>query len=408
MWERNSLSGPGALTSEPLRSRRLWAALLLAGATLLAVALMLLAPSAQAGAACDVFASPNGSDSGPGTYQSPFRSVQELVNSLHAGQTGCLLSGTYYGDVRIANNGQPGAPLTLTAAPGQNATVYGRMEIVKGANYVTVTGLNLDGANAQHLQSPIVDSSHDTFSYDDVTDDHTGICFGLGDPIWGWATGTLITHSRIHDCGQMTAGDNYQHGLYIGAATDTRIEWDLIYDNAARGIQLYPDAEYTTIDHDIIDGNGEGILVSGDAGKATSHTNIFDNVVSGATVRHDVESWWPVGNPVGVDNAVHNNCLWGGRQGPLDTSDGGLSASENLRVNPQYVNADSHNYEMSPNSPCLALVGDVQAAVDGTTPVEPAPAAMDATRKDLIQAAHHWQRKSKKRLRRRRRSHAAH
>ncbi|MBV9803184.1 MAG: right-handed parallel beta-helix repeat-containing protein [Solirubrobacterales bacterium] len=382
-------------------------AVLLAAAAVLAVALIVLAPSARASAGCDLFASPSGSATGTGSYQNPFRTVQEVVDSLHAGQTGCLDAGTYYGHVRIANTGQPGAPLTLTAAPGQTATVYGRMEIVKGANYVTVTGLTLDGANDQHLQSPIVDSNHDTFSYDDVTDDHTGICFGLGDPIWGWATGTLITHSRIHDCGQMNSGDNYQHGLYIGAATDTRIEWNLIYDNAARGIQLYPDAEYTTIDHNIIDGNGEGILVSGDEGKATNHTNIYDNIVSDATVRHDVESWWPVGNPVGVDNTAHNNCLWGGRQGPIDTSDGGLSASQNLNINPQYVNANTHDYEMSPNSPCLALVGDVQAAVDGTTPVQPAPAAMDATRQDLIQEAHHNRHAHKKHLRRRRR-HAAH
>jgi parallel beta-helix repeat protein len=407
VWESNSANGQGTVAARTLVSRRLWAVPLLAGAALLALALTLLAPSARASAGCSVFASPSGSDSGSGSYQNPFRTVQEVVDSIHAGQTGCLESGTYTGHVRIANSGQPGAPVTLTAAPGQAATVYGRMEIVKGANYVTVTGLTLDGANDQHLQSPIVDADHATFSYDNVTDDHTGICFGLGDPTWGWATGTVITHSRIHDCGEMTPGDNYQHGFYIGAATDTTIEWNLIYDNAARGIQLYPDAEYTTVDHNIIDGNGEGILVSGTEGKASSHTNIYDNVVSNSTSRHDVESWWPVGNPVGVDNVVHDNCLWGGRQGTLDASGGGLRASANLDINPQFVDTKTHNYEMSPNSPCLALVGDVQAAVNETTPVQPAPAAMDATRKDLLQAAHHKKHRAKKHLRRRR-HHVAH
>ena len=372
---------------------------------LLAVAGILLAGSARASAGCDLFASPQGSDSGAGTYPSPFRTVQKVVDSLGAGQTGCLLSGSYYGNVRIAKGGRPGAPATLTAAPGQAATVVGRMEIVEGANYVTVSGLTLDGRNAQHLQSPMIDSNHDTFSYDDVTDQQTGICFGLGSPTWGWATGTLITHSRVHDCGQMTPGDNYQHGFYIGAATDTRIEWNLIYNNAARGIQLYPDAQYTTIDHNIIDGNGEGIIVSGEGGQASSHTNIYDNVLSNARTRHDVESWWPVGNPIGVDNVVHDNCIWGGRQGGIDTSGGGLSASSNLKINPQYVAGKTHDYEMSANSPCLALVGDVQAAVDGTTPVVAAPSARDATKKWLMHAHAAARKRSHKHKHHKRRRH---
>jgi Right handed beta helix region len=382
-------------------------ALLVAAALLAATTLILLAPSARASARCDLFASTLGADTGTGSFQSPVRTVQELVDALEPGQTGCLLGGSYYGDVRIANGGRPEARVTLTAAPGQAATVVGRLAIVKGANYVTVSGLTLDGRNAQHLQSPMIDANHDVFSYDDVTDEHTGICFGLGSPQWGWATGTVITHSRVHDCGQMTRDDNYQHGFYIGAATDTRIEWNLIYDNAARGIQLYPDAQYTTIDHNIIDGNGEGIIVSGEGGQASSHTNIFDNVLSNATVRHDVESWWPVGNPVGVDNVVHDNCLWGGRQGTIDTSGGGLKASNNRKINPQYLDARSHDYEMNADSPCLALVGDVQAAVDGTTPVVAAPVAMDTTRKWLMHARAHAARRRKQAHRRHHRS-AAH
>jgi hypothetical protein len=259
--------------------------------------------------------------------------------------------------------------------------------VVEGADYVTVAGLTLDGENPTRLPSPMIDANHVTFSGDNVTNNHTGICFALGNATWGWATGTLITHSRIHDCGEISPGDNYQHGFYIGAATDTTIEWNLIYANAARGIQLYPDAQYTTIDHNIIDDNGEGIMVSGEGGHASSHTNIYDNVVSGAVARHDVESYWPAGNPVGVDNVAHDNCLWGGREGTLSNGEGGLRATSNITVNPQYAAARSHNYEMSANSPCLALVGDVQAAVNGTQPVQPAPAARDATRKALMHAA---------------------
>jgi hypothetical protein len=294
-----------------------------------------------------------------------------LVNALRAGETGCLESGTYSGGVRIATAGRAGARVTLAAAPGATATIVGRVSVVRGANYVMVTALHLDGVNPARLPSPQIDASDVTFSYDDVTNDHTGTCFGIGNATWGWATGTLITHSRIHDCGELSPGDNYQHGFYIGAATGTKIEWNLIYANAARGIQLYPDAQYTTIDHNIIDGNGEGIMVSGEGGHASSHTDIFDNIVSNSTVRHDVESYWPAGNPRGVGNLVHNNCLWRGREGTIDAALGGLRAARNARLNPDFVNAAVHDYRLKPTSPCLFAVGDVEAAVDGAAATVP-------------------------------------
>ena len=319
---------------------------------------------------CDRFAAPSGSDWARGGPRAPFRTVQRLVNSLRPGQTGCLRAGTYREPVRVARGGGRGARVTLAAYPGESATIVGRFEIVKGADYVTVTGLRLDGANPARLPSPMVDADHVTFSYDDVTNDHTGICFGIGNATWGWATDTLITHDRVHDCGQMPA-TNYQHGFYIGAATDTTIEWSLIYANAARGIQLYPDAQHTTIDHNIIDGNGEGILISGEGGLASSYTNVFDNILSDATVRHDIESYWPAGNPVGVGNTVHNNCLWRGREGVVGTAAGGFRMSNNVRMNPMFVNAAVHDYRLMPASPCLFAVGDVEAAVDGVAATIP-------------------------------------
>jgi hypothetical protein len=320
---------------------------------------------------CSRFAAPYGSDRARGTLNAPFRTVQRLVNSLRPGQTGCVREGTYTAPVRIARGGRPGARVTLTAYPGETATIVGRFEIVEGADYVTVTGLRLDGVNPTRLPSPMVDSNHVTFSYDDVTNDHTGICFGIGSATWGWATATMITHDRVHDCGQTFRGDNRQHGFYIGAATDTTIEWSLIYDNAARGIQLYPDAQHTTIEHNIIDGNGEGIMISGEGGMASSYTDVFDNIVSDATARHDVESFWPGGNPVGVGNLVRDNCVWRGREGTIDTHGGGFVARHNATLNPQFVDAAAHDYALEATSPCLFVVGDVQAAVDGITPTAP-------------------------------------
>ena len=36
-----------------------------------------------------------------------------------------------------------------------------------------------------------------------------------------------------------------------------------IYDNADRGVQLYPDADGTVVTGNVIDGNGEGVIFGG-------------------------------------------------------------------------------------------------------------------------------------------------
>ena len=57
---------------------------------------------------------------------------------------------------------------------------------------------------------------------------------------------------------------NKDHGIYVTNAKDTVIRDNWIYDNVDRGIQLYPDAQHTRITGNVIDGNGEGVVFSGD------------------------------------------------------------------------------------------------------------------------------------------------
>jgi parallel beta-helix repeat protein len=346
---------------------------------ILALAVVAAAGAMVTGAAgavggCDFVASPVGDDGAAGSVSAPFRTVQRLVDALGPGQTGCLRAGSYAEDVRVGSGGSAGAPVTLASYPGERATVVGRFWIAKGADYVTVEGLNLDGVNSGRLPSPTVNGDYATFSHDDVTNDHTAICFDLGDHEYGVATGTVITDDRVHGCGQLPAA-NHQHGIYVAAARDTTIAWNLIYDNADRGIQLYPDAQNTTVDHNVIDDNGEGIIFSGDEGYASSGAEVYDNLITGAVIRHDVESWYPAGNPVGTANVVRQNCVWGGKEGTIDTSGGGYTATGNTVANPQYVDAAAHDYHLKSTSPCLSITGDIAAAVDGSTPTHPTPGA---------------------------------
>ena len=86
-----------------------------------------------------------------------------------------------------------------------------------------------------------------TISGTDITNHHTGICMSLGSlDTYGRADRAMIRDNHIHDCGRMPA-TNYDHGIYVAAADDVVIRDNFIYDNADRGIQLYPDAQDTRV-----------------------------------------------------------------------------------------------------------------------------------------------------------------
>jgi parallel beta helix pectate lyase-like protein len=327
------------------------------------------APGVTAGlptGACDLYAAPSGSDTANGSLAAPFKTVQRLVGSLSPGQTGCLRAGDYaaqeaekdgFRQLKIATPN-----VTLTSAPGEEAEIEGRLWIAAGADGVAVERLSLEGANSHELPSPTVDADETVFNHDDVTNDHTGICFILGDYEYEVAHRTVIENSRIHDCGESSS--NQQHGIYVSSAVGTAILRNWIYDNASRGIQLYPDAQSTTIAGNVIYGNGEGIIFSGNDKTAASGTTVVHNTIAGSTVRGNVESYYDSGAPIGADNVVADNCIYGAAssyyRGPDDSGllqpEIGFHASNNLTQNPRLADPLHGDLEPAAQSACASVV----------------------------------------------------
>jgi hypothetical protein len=309
---------------------------------------------------CQRFATTHGSARANGTSKAPFKSVQRLVEALRPGQTGCLEGGTYSADVRFPRGGTRRRPITLRSAPGTRATIVGRMYLPVGANDVHVDNLVLNGFNAARLPSPTVYAADDQFVNDEVFNGHTAICFVLGgDGGYQRARRTLIERDRIHDCGTLPPA-NHEHGIYVANSVGARIIDNVIYDNADRGIQLYWNAQRTTIAGNIINHNGEGILISGDFGDASSHNLIIDNAITNSTVRADVESYWPDEGFKGAGNLVIGNCVHGGKR-TIDQRDGGFVTRGNSDVNPRYADPAVGNYSLLSGSPCAPVLAHAVA-----------------------------------------------
>jgi nitrous oxidase accessory protein NosD len=323
---------------------------------------------------------PNGSDRGSGTPPDPWRTVQALAARIKPGDVGCLRRGTYPGGLRFRRAGTPGRPVTIRSYPGEAARIVGRVWMPRTADDLILRDLYLDGRNSSRLPSPTVNADRVSFVRVDITNWGTGICLSLGNRRYGTARDTRITQSRIHDCGRLPA-TNHDHGVYLARARSARIFGNWIYDNADRGIQLYPDAQGTIVRGNVIARNGQGVIFSGNEEVASSENQVERNVIVDSRLRHNVESFYPVGAALGEDNVVHRNCVYGGAR---DDGDGGVQLPAkgflplaNLRIAPAFADADGDDFRVV-TGPCAALLGKWYKAVPG--PMRTAPALPRALR----------------------------
>jgi hypothetical protein len=317
-------------------------------------------PSVQAATACTKYAATSGSDSSAGTSSAPFGTVQKLVSSLDAGQTGCLIGGTYNGNVSFSSGGTSArGRVTLRTAPGSSqATVHGIIEIKPSADYVTLDNLHVDAANASQVTAVQLLGDHERLTNSDITganQDRIGVQIGFQRQ----TKGVEVVHNRIHNFGITTT--QLDHGIYVDLASDAVIRNNYIYDNAGGyGIQLWEHAQNSKIYNNTIDGNGAGsIIIAGttnSTGGPSSHNEIYRNILSGPVSGNNTVVFWSNysgGAPPGTGNTVHDNVYWSGKLDPGSTygSKAGVSYTNNVNVDPQYVDPSGNDFSLKRRSP---------------------------------------------------------
>lgn len=306
-------------------------------------------------AGCDRVASKH-----PGRYRAqqttrrPFRSVRRLLRSLHPGEVGCLTEGVYTENVTIRRGGHRGSPIVLKAVPGGQATIQGIFSVSRTAHDVVIQRFILDGANDHGTPSPQINGKRITFTGNRVTNHHTAICFVLGGEFanYGIAHDVRLLRNRIYDCGRLPA-TRHDHGIYIEGSVGALVRANLIYGNADWGVHLYPSAQDSLIEGNIIDGNGGGVIFAGEYGHASNGNVVTRNVIANSTRTYNIESYW--GGPIGVGNVATNNCIWGGAEGNI-AEQIGFIARGNIVAAPEYLDAAAHDLRMRPDSACARLL----------------------------------------------------
>jgi parallel beta-helix repeat protein len=241
--------------------------------------------------------------------------ARAMVDSLDRGETGCFRAGTYAFS-RLSVD-EP----NITLAPYRSEAVILRGEIkVKPAGHgSTIEGLKLNGDGGASTIGPRIYADRVTLRDNEITNQHTDICVQVG----SWYDGppperVVIARNRIHDCGELPS-TNKDHGIYLSEARNAIVRDNWIYDNADRGIQLYPDADGSRITGNVVLANGDGLTIN----RSSS-----DNKVRGNIIADSVLGWNIYGGPdlTGSNNVVRDNCVRGRNSDPRYNVNGGIQS----------------------------------------------------------------------------------
>jgi hypothetical protein len=348
-------------------------ALLAASVAMLALT---VTPASAASTSCNKVAAPNGSDAAAGTAAAPYLTTQRLVDSLDAGETGCLRAGTYGGAALYMRE----PDTALQSYPGERATLTAFLEVTPEAPRSRVSGLRIDTAGNSNGVGTKLQADDAVLSDNVITKRGEGICVLAGTHYP--AQRVIIERNYIYDCGSAVKPDGshnkFDHVIYLSGTSKAIVRWNILSANAGGwGVHLYPGADGTLIEHNIIDGNQGGVIFAGDGEDDTSDDNLVrNNAITGNGPRWNVEGSWS-GGPAGSGNVATDNCVYstGPDQPSGISSSSGFSAEGNTVLDDfPYGDRTSGDYRFKPGSPCAELVGDVvTAATREVGPSEPSP-----------------------------------
>jgi hypothetical protein len=94
------------------------------------------------------YVSPTGSDSNPGTQESPWKTIQHAAKAVPVGSIVNVNSGTYPEHVTITKSGTQEKRIAFKAAPGRSVNMHG-FDI--GASYIRIEGFTIEPGNGNDI-----------------------------------------------------------------------------------------------------------------------------------------------------------------------------------------------------------------------------------------------------------------
>jgi hypothetical protein len=264
-------------------------------------AVALLAVGGSAVAATNIYVSPTGSDSNPGTQTAPVKTITRADALASAGSTVHVAAGTYY----VSAPGLANAGIVTRKSGTASARIrfvsdvkWGAKIVVSGTgitwdsrgNYVDIDGFQITGSGRHGL---LASGAYLTFKNNFIHDlTVSGGCNGSGGAAidtYGTVGNVVIDRNVVRNIGYRFIGScNTIQGIYIANANNV-VTNNIVSGVAMAGIQQWHGATASTIVNNTTFHNKIGILLGqGDAGTTTGSANnyvannvVYDNVAYG-------------------------------------------------------------------------------------------------------------------------------
>lgn len=315
------------------RIRRLRSAPPAVGSVLL-LSLCLLFPAV--GRAAVYHVSGSGNDTGDGSAQHPWRSLQKAADTLRPGDIALVLDGTYAG-FHTTMSGEGGTPITFRT-DGENVIINDRNADtpdginIEGHSWITIDGFTI--RDIPRIGIRVVDAS------DVIIRNNTITGCGVDGILTGYAVRPQITDN-------VCANSTREHGIYVsnsyGAGDDPVIRGNRCYGNGRSGIQLNGDCNSGGdgyIDNAVIEGNyiydnkTKGISLISARNFLLKNNVIFNNRAGAAGVHLTDEP--DCGNPsIGI---IVNNTIVESRIAAIRITDASVNNRifNNVLVGPEW------------------------------------------------------------------------
>jgi len=339
------------------------------------------------------YISPNGSDSGIGAIDSPWKTIAHAVPQLTPGDTLYARGGTYSGQrYRWASpSGISGSPITFAAYPGETPVFDGQGAIdqflgIMGADWIVIDGLTIQNYTAkmtgaiwmgrptststnfaEHITirnntilnigtKPIFDhaiyiswGNRDILIENNFIKDVTAECVLIAPRSPGLVDGVRVIGNILQNC--------QNNGIYMsGGPKNIEIRKNIFYNNA-NGIDMFwgPAASNVVIENNVFVGASNYAMRIGtfNFGDIVSDSNLyFDN--------HQLIVWSRLSLSLASYRDVSGN------------------GTNSIEANPIFVNPDQDDFRLRTGSPAEAILRDQLFNLFGTVPTPNRPPTVNA------------------------------
>jgi parallel beta-helix repeat protein len=340
--------------------------------------------------AATYYAATTGSDSNPGTLSQPFRTIRNGAKLLKPGDTLYVRNGVY---TESLDDVIPGGlswqqPVTISAYPGERPTirpVSGHVIVLycDYVHHVVIDGFILDGSNTTPGANGLKLASdptcgvahHIRLQNSEIKNTPNSGIFVGGHPYPGFLSDAGCCNEFINlDIHDNAVGMDDQ-GYYIQSGRNL-IERNRVYRNSCCGIYIFRSDSSTPHDNIVRDnevfdngltspsGGGVGILVQGERDQVYNNI-VYGNRLGGIYVFGDGRDIKVMNNTVynnqgpGViidattsNTSVKNNILYQ-NAGVIQNQGSGTIISNNLTLDPLFVNTATKNFSLKAGSPAI-------------------------------------------------------